>query len=84
MSQNENELILERFEDWLTHPVTVALIQHLRSQRESLKEAWASGQFTRGSIEADALLNANAVGQAEVLESLIYLQPEQLQKEKHE
>ena len=77
MSQTENPLILEQYNDWLTHPVTVALNRYLRQQRELLKEQWANAGFTAASSEQTALLTANAVGQCEVLQALIDIEPDQ-------
>jgi hypothetical protein len=78
VSQNESPLTLqqlEQYNDWLTHPVTLALNHYLRSQRELLKEQWANGAFTAPSVEQTALLTANAVGQCEVLNDLLDLEP---------
>lgn len=58
--------------------MTVRLNRFLRQERESLKEQWANGAFTAETSERTALLTANAVGQCEVLSTLIDLQPDQL------
>ena len=78
MSQTVDPSMLEKYNDWLAHPVTVRFNQYLRRERESLKEQWANGSFTAPSAEQTALLTANAVGQCEVLSTLINLEPDQL------
>jgi hypothetical protein len=55
----------------------VLLNQHLRLQLQELKDRWSDGHFTSEDISRGALLNANAVGQCEVLTEIINLQPEQ-------
>ena len=78
MSQTVDLSMLEQYNDWLGHPMTVRLQQFLRLQREALKEQWANGAFTAETSERTALLTANAVGQCEVLSTLLDLQPDQL------
>lgn len=77
MTPREVELIQEKYADWLAHPITVALNQHLREQLQSLKDRWADGHFTSEDMQRGALLNANVIGQCEILTTLIDLQPEQ-------
>jgi hypothetical protein len=77
VSQNVDPLTLERYEDWLAHPITVALNQHLRRQLEELSSQWRQGNFTSDTVDKTALLNANAIGQCEVLDTLLNLKPEE-------
>ncbi len=77
MSQNVDPLTLERYEDWLTHPITVELNHFLRSQLEELSRHWRMGNFTSDTVDKTALLNANAIGQCEVLEQILNLKPEE-------
>ena len=84
MSQSANELIQQRFEDWSMHPGTVALRRLLRAELSNLKDRWASGGFTADTVEASALLSANAVGQCEIIQVLLDLTPEQLFQEQDE
>jgi hypothetical protein len=77
VSQNVDPSTLERYEDWLAHPITVALNHFLRSQLEELSRQWRQGNFTSDTVDKTALLNANAIGQCEVLENLLNLKPEQ-------
>ena len=81
MSQNVDQSMLEQYNNWLEHPMTVRLNRYLRQQRELLKEQWANAGFTSDTAEKTALLTANAVGQCEVLSTLIDLQPDQLLSE---
>lgn len=69
--------MMEQYEDWLSHPVTVRLNRYLHQQRELLKEQWANGAFTAATSEQTVLLTANAVGQCEVLSTLLTLEPDQ-------
>ena len=78
MSQKDDLLMQEQYDNWLAHPVTVLLNQYLRRQRELLKEQWANAGFTADTSEKTALLTANAVGQCEVLQTILELQPDQL------
>ena len=78
MSQNESNSPATLFNEWLAHPVTVRLRHFLQNQQAALRTQWSSGAFTSESIEKGALLNANAIGQCEVLEQLLNLEPEQL------
>ena len=84
MSQTENQLTPDQFQDWLTHPVTLQLRRHWRLQLEELKTRWSQGNFTAAGVEATALLNANAIGQCEVLTNMIDLEQDQLQKASNE
>jgi len=78
VSQKESLLMLEQFNDWSTHPVTLALRRHLQNQLQSLKDQWSNGNFTASTAEATALLSANAVGQCEVLNQLLSIEQDQL------
>lgn len=78
MSQIVDQSTLEQYNDWLGHPITVRLNRYLRQQREALKEQWANAGFTAATSEQTALLTANAVGQCEVLSTLLNLEPDQL------
>ena len=78
MSQNVDPSMLEQYSEWLAHPMTVRLNRYLRQQRELLKEQWANAGFTSSTSEQTALLTANAVGQCEVLSTLLTLEPDQL------
>ena len=78
MSQNANESIQEKYDDWLAHPVTVALNHFLRREAENLRQQWSQGNFTSDTADKTALLNANAIGQAEVLDRILTLKPDEL------
>ena len=78
MSQIEKESPATRFNEWLANPLTVRLRHLLQGQLAELQEQWSSGAFTADSVEKTALLNANAVGQCEVIRLLLDLEPNQL------
>ena len=84
MSQNESKLTQEKYDDWLAHPVTVALNHFLRREAENLRQQWSRGNFTSDTADKTALLNANAIGQAEVVDRLLNLKPEELFSEQDE
>lgn len=81
MSQNVSPSTLERYDDWLAHPVTVALNRFLRNQRQELMERWSSGHFTAETSEGTAQLNAKALGEMEAIQQFIDLSPEQFLQE---
>jgi hypothetical protein len=60
----------------LSHPVTVALNRYLRGKKQEFLEAWGDGRFTAESDAGTLQLNANALGQVEILNRLLDLQPE--------
>ena len=71
MTQQESQSTLERYANWLEHPVTQQFRQHLSQQLSQLQAQWSSGNFTSDTVEKTALLNANAIGQCELLIALI-------------
>ncbi len=84
MNPNARQLIQERFDDWSQDPTTQALRRFLASELASLKDQWANGAFTADSVERLALLQANAIGQCEVLQRLLDLDSQQLFPEQDE
>ena len=81
MTPTESNPQLSLYNEWLAHPVTVRLNRYLRQQRQELMEQWAQGNFTSDRGEATLQLNANAIGQCEVLSSIIDLEFQQLFQE---
>ena len=81
MSQIDAQSMQDLYNDWLAHPVTVRLRRLLLQNRESLKEAWASASFSAETTEKTALLSANALGQCEVLQTILNLELEQIFQE---
>ena len=77
MSQKENGLTQELCADWLLHPVTLAFRRHLQEQLESLREHWSRGHFSSPRVDESAMLNANAIGQSEVLIAILDSQPDE-------
>jgi len=57
----------QEFNDWLQHPVTLAIKEYLKREIEAKKEEWASGVFTDQSQYSTAILNAKAIGVCEAL-----------------
>lgn len=84
MSQIEKESPTIRFNEWLAHPLTVRLRHLLMGQLVDLQSQWSSGTFTAESAEKTAMLNANAVGQCEVIQYLLDLEPNQLIPEEND
>jgi hypothetical protein len=76
VNPSANVLILEQYDDWLSHPVTVRLNQYLRAKKQEFLEAWGDGRFTAESDTGTLQLNANALGQVEILTRLLDLQPD--------
>lgn len=78
MSQNESNSPTILFNEWLAHPVTVRFRHLLQEQLEEIKRQWSRGAYTTESIEGSAMRTANALGQCEVLETLLELEASQL------
>jgi hypothetical protein len=53
-------------------------------QLEELQQQWSNGTFTSDSLEKGALLNANAIGQCEVIRLLLDLEANQLIPEEND
>lgn len=75
MSQNVNLSALEMYDDWLAHPVTVALNRYLKSKHQEFLVAWAEGRFTSETADATLQLNSNAIGRAGMLLEILELEP---------
>lgn len=71
----------EDFLAWRQHPVTEGLLALLRGRVDGLKERWAAGQFTDPSQFGTAILNAQAIGECGLCETLIALDFEQYHSE---
>ena len=78
MSQNESNSPTILFNEWLAHPVTVRFRHLLQEQLEEIKTQWSRGAYTSESLEKSAMLNANMLGQCEVIELLLSLEANQL------
>jgi hypothetical protein len=50
------------FNEWRTHPVTLAIIGILERKREELRRQWESGSFTDYEAGAMALTNVANIG----------------------
>ncbi len=70
MTQAQSRPVIseEEFQDWLDQPVTAAVMERLRQDREDLKEAWAQETFLLN--DKAALM---ALGQASALQKLLEL-----------
>lgn len=55
----------------------MAFNRHLKQSLQDLQQAWSDGAFTSELGEKTLQLNANALGQCEVLTHLIELTPQQ-------
>lgn len=74
-------MMLEEWEEWLTHPMTRAVRRAMASRVALLKEQWAAGTFTDVSQYGTAILNAKAIGACEAYTFLTELDFEQLEGE---
>jgi len=81
VTQNDNLSHQVMYQEWLQHPVTIRLNRFLEAQRQELLLQWSKGNFTGDSSDKTAQLNANALGQCEVLSVLIDLEFQQLYPE---
>lgn len=71
MTQPASRWTPEQYADWQANPVTVEFRHHLNQQLSELKNRWSLGDFTGDTAEKTAMLNANAVGQTEILVHLL-------------
>jgi hypothetical protein len=63
----------QEFLGWLADSVTREVRRALHLHRERLKEDWAAGAYTRETIEASMLKQAEMLGGVQALELLIQL-----------
>jgi len=54
---SENE-----FSEWLTHPVTKAVVKLLEKKREELRQQWEGGSFSDYTMEGNVLTNVGNLG----------------------
>lgn len=50
------------FNDWLQHPVTLAIKDILEARREALRQAWEGGSFTDYDLSSMSLVNVGNIG----------------------
>jgi hypothetical protein len=72
----ENDIKSQQWRVWLRQPETIEFFNGLMVMRADLVEAWASGDFTRDNIEGTVLLNAKAIGQVQLLDSILDIRTE--------
>ena len=65
----------EEFQAWKLDPVTQEIYHLLRLWKKSLQEQWSRGVFQKETPQATAEANAAALGQIEILNKLIDLEP---------
>jgi len=63
---------------WMKQEETQIFFKDLDEMRLEFLEAWASGNFTRESAEGTAVLNAKALGQVQLLDSILDLRTEKV------
>lgn len=66
------------WDEWLTHPCTKRFRYWAESSRESLKEAWANGDFSAAFDMEMAVKNAGATGACSVFIDVIELNYEKI------
>lgn len=81
MSRNLSE---EEFNEWKSHPVTLAVMEILSSRREALRQAWEGGSFTDWESSATALVNVGNIGTCKGYAFVQDLDYEQFTGELHE
>lgn len=57
--------------EWAYLPETMSFVKALKDRREAIKEAWATGQLDKDTIEATALQMAAHRGAIVALQELI-------------
>lgn len=67
----------EEFLAWLQDPRTQEVMKLLERWEQGLKDQWARGGFAGEDIEAYSLMNAEALGQVQVLRRIRDLEFEQ-------
>jgi hypothetical protein len=50
------------FNEWVQHPMTLALRETLRKKRETLKDLWEGGSFTDYTKDSTVLVNVGNLG----------------------
>ena len=50
------------FEEWKSHPVTLAVMEILAKKREQMRQDWEGGAFTDYESHAMALINVGNIG----------------------
>ena len=58
---------------WLEHPITRALILHLKADIEDLKDGWVNGAYTTEHKDGTDQLNARMLGQAQQADLILDL-----------
>lgn len=61
---------------WLQKEETQIFFEDLEIMRNDIIESWALGDYTRPTSEATAMLNAKALGQLQMLDSILDLRIE--------
>ena len=61
----------EEVQDWLEHPVTRALLEHLQRKRVQVMELWVAGKYQSDNPYVTQGSNAHALGQIDMLEYVI-------------
>jgi hypothetical protein len=60
-----------QWKTWLRQAETEAFFQDLVGMRLELLEAWAAGDFTCASAEATVALGSKALGQVQMIDSIL-------------
>lgn len=81
MEQPANSPQENEFKEWLLHPTTRRLHEWLRSKQASWKDQWAAGAFTDVHEYATAILNAKAIGNCQMVDSVLNIELSDLYEE---
>ena len=72
-SITRSEASIEERDQWLSSPLTKAVLAELESRVLQMVDDWAFGNFTGEGIEATAQLNAEALGRVGTYQECIEL-----------
>jgi hypothetical protein len=68
----------EEVVDWLQHPVSQALLNHLQRQRQRVLEQWVAGHFQSENPNVTQGANAHALGRIDQIEHLLDIDAEDI------
>ena len=87
LNQAEQELLDQArdqraaaFLQWQQDPVTIRFFQFLRDKKDEHAKCWLNGDYIGETAEQTQTLNNIALGKSRILDELIRLEPEDLEK----
>lgn len=73
----------KEFDEWLTHPVTLAVKEMYAEKSLELMKAWRAWAFVNSTAEAYAIQNAGEAARAQVYDEFAQMSYESYLTEKH-